>query len=42
VTDTNREAKFYRLTAAGQKELQKAEKSFEQLIKGIRAVLRYA
>ena len=42
VTDTNREAKFYRLTAAGQKELQKAEKSFEQLVKGIRAVLRYA
>ena len=42
VTDTNREAKFYRLTAAGQKELQKAEKGFEQLVKGIRAVLRYA
>jgi transcriptional regulator len=42
VTDTNREAKFYRLTAAGQKELQKAEKSFEQLVKGVRAVLRYA
>lgn len=41
VTDTNREAKFYRLTAAGQKELQKAEKSFEQLVKGIRAVFRY-
>ncbi|HKW63123.1 MAG TPA: PadR family transcriptional regulator [Candidatus Acidoferrum sp.] len=42
VTETNREAKFYRLTAAGQRELQKAEKSFEQLVKGIRAVLRYA
>lgn len=42
VTETNREAKFYRLTAAGQKELQKAEKSFEQLVKGIRSVLRYA
>lgn len=42
VTDTNREAKFYRMTAAGQKELQKAEKSFEQLVRGIRAVLRYA
>ena len=42
VTDTNREAKFYRLTAAGQKELQKAEKGFEQLVKGVRAVLRYA
>jgi PadR family transcriptional regulator, regulatory protein PadR len=42
LTETNREAKYYRLTAAGQKELQKAEKSFEQLVKGIRAVLRYA
>lgn len=42
VTDTNREAKFYRLTTAGEKELQKAEKSFEQLVKGVRAVLRYA
>ena len=42
VTETNREAKYYRLTAAGQKELLKAEKSFEQLVKGVRAVLRYA
>ena len=42
VTDTNRKAKFYRLTPAGQKELQSAEKSFEQLVRGIRAILRYA
>jgi transcriptional regulator len=42
VTDTNRKAKYYRLTSAGQKELQKAEESFEQLVKGIRAILRYA
>jgi len=42
VTDTNRKAKFYRLTPAGQKELQSAEQSFEQLVKGIRAILRYA
>jgi PadR family transcriptional regulator PadR len=42
VTDTNRKAKFYRLTSAGEKELQSAEKSFEQLVKGIRAILRYA
>ena len=41
-TETNRKAKYYRLTAAGQKELEKAEKSFEQLVKGIRAILRYA
>ena len=42
VTDTNRKAKYYQLTPAGQKELQNAEKSFEQLVKGIRAILRYA
>jgi hypothetical protein len=30
------------MTAAGQKELRKAENSFEQLVKGVRAVLRYA
>lgn len=41
-TESNRQAKYYRLTAAGQRELQKAEQSFEQLVKGIRAVLRYA
>ena len=42
VTDTNRKAKYYRLTPAGQKELQNVEKSFEQLVKGIRAILQYA
>ena len=42
VTETNRKAKVYRLTPAGQKELQSVEKSFEQLVKGIRAILRYA
>ncbi|PYT83259.1 MAG: PadR family transcriptional regulator [Acidobacteria bacterium] len=42
VTDTNRKAKYYRLTPAGQKELQNAEKSFEHLVKGVRAILRYA
>ncbi len=42
LTETGRKAKYYRLTKAGQKELEKAEKSFEQLVKGIRAILRYA
>ena len=42
LTETNRKAKYYRLTAAGKRELQKAEESFEQLVKGVRAVLRYA
>lgn len=42
LTETNRKAKYYRLSAAGRKQLQQAEKSFEQLVKGVRAVLRYA
>jgi len=42
LTDTNRKAKYYRLTAAGQKELRNAQESFEQVVKGVRAVLRYA
>ena len=42
LTETSRKAKYYRLTSAGQKELAKAERSFEQLVKGIRAILRYA
>jgi len=42
LTETNRKAKYYRLTAAGRKELDEAEASFEQLVKGVRAILRYA
>jgi PadR family transcriptional regulator PadR len=42
LTETKRKAKYYKLTAAGRKELEKAEESFEQLIKGVRAMLRFA
>ena len=42
MTETNRRAKYYRLTNAGRKHLLEAERGFEQLVKGIRAVLRYA
>jgi PadR family transcriptional regulator, regulatory protein PadR len=42
MTDTNRKAKYYKLTAAGRKQLQEAEESFEQWVKGTRAILRYA
>lgn len=41
-TETGRRAKYYRLTAAGRKRLLKAEDDFEELVKGVRAVLRYA
>ena len=40
-TETGRKAKYYKLTTAGRKQLQQAEKSFEQLVKGVRAILRY-
>jgi PadR family transcriptional regulator, regulatory protein PadR len=42
LTETNRNAKYYRLTGAGKKELQEMETSFEHLVKGVRAMLRYA
>jgi PadR family transcriptional regulator PadR len=42
LTETGRKAKYYRLMAAGRRELEHAEKSFDQLVKGVRAVLRYA
>jgi PadR family transcriptional regulator PadR len=42
MTETNRKAKYYRLTAAGRKQLKNAEESFELLVKGVRAMLRYA
>jgi transcriptional regulator len=42
LTETGRRAKYYRLTAAGKKQLLAAEENFEQLVKGIRAMLRFA
>ena len=42
LTETNRKAKNYKLTAVGRKQLQEAEKNFEHLVKGVRAILRYA
>jgi PadR family transcriptional regulator, regulatory protein PadR len=42
LTETNRKAKYYDLTAVGRRQLQEAEKGFEQLVKGVRAMLRYA
>src|SRR5580692_8563858 len=42
LTDTSRNAKFYKLTPAGRRQLVAAEKNFDQLVKGIRTLLRYA
>ncbi len=42
LTETHRKAKFYKLTAAGRKQMRAAEESFELLVKGVRAMLQYA
>src|ERR1700755_2083554 len=42
LTETGRKAKYYKLTAAGRKQLDAAEESFEQRVKRIRAIFRYA
>ena len=42
LTETGRRAKYYKLTAPGRKQLEEAEREFEQLVKGVRAILRYA
>jgi PadR family transcriptional regulator PadR len=42
LTETNRRAKYYQLTAAGRRQLEEVEDSFEQMVRGVRAILRYA
>ena len=42
LTETNRRAKYYKLTAVGRRQLEEAQESFDQLVKGVRAVLRFA
>jgi PadR family transcriptional regulator, regulatory protein PadR len=42
LTETGRRAKYYRLTMSGRKRLDEAERDFEELVKGVRAMLRYA
>ena len=41
-TETNREARFYSLTAAGRKQLLREEESWSRLTAGVRRVLRHA
>jgi transcriptional regulator len=41
-SDHNRKAKFYRLTAAGRKQLEKEEQNWNQLTRAVAKVLRYA
>ena len=41
LTETGRKAKYYRLTPAGCKQLEEEEENFDQLIKGVRTMLRF-
>jgi PadR family transcriptional regulator PadR len=41
-TERNREARFYSLTAAGRKQLEQEEKSWQRLTEGVARVLRHA
>jgi PadR family transcriptional regulator, regulatory protein PadR len=42
VTEASRKAKFYSLTAVGRKQLAAREKNWEQVVKGVQAILRFA
>jgi PadR family transcriptional regulator, regulatory protein PadR len=42
LTETKRRAKYYKLSVVGKKRLLQAEKDFETLVEGVRAILRYA
>jgi len=42
VSDNNRRARYYTLTAAGRKQLAAEEKEFERIVTAIRLVLNFA
>ena len=42
MTEKNREARFYSITAKGRKQLAAEEESWEKLTEGVARVLRYA
>jgi transcriptional regulator len=42
VSETNRKVRFYRLTAAGRKQLQSEMNDFDRVMQGIQAVLSKA
>jgi PadR family transcriptional regulator PadR len=42
VTEASRRAKYYSLTAAGKKQLAAREKNWEQVVKGVQAIMRFA
>ncbi|HXT17102.1 MAG TPA: PadR family transcriptional regulator [Gemmatimonadaceae bacterium] len=41
-TENNRRAKYYRLTAAGRRQLAREERSWAEVVAGVTALLRYS
>jgi PadR family transcriptional regulator, regulatory protein PadR len=41
-TESSRKAKYYSLTPTGRKQLAAREKTWEQTVKGVQAILRFA
>jgi transcriptional regulator len=42
LTDYGRKARWYALTTAGREQLASREKNWEQVVKGVNAILRFA
>jgi transcriptional regulator len=42
ITEYSRKAKFYALTAAGKKQLASRERNWQDVVKGVEAILRFA
>ncbi len=42
VNESKRKAKYYKLTPQGRKQLAEVEQSWEQLMKGVQSMLRFA
>ncbi|MDX1983805.1 MAG: PadR family transcriptional regulator [Bryobacteraceae bacterium] len=42
VSESNRKARFYRLTPAGRNQLQKESREFDRLVRGIQLVMKNA
>ena len=42
ISDKNRRAKFYRLTHAGRKQLEKEEEDWARAVRAVQNILRYA
>jgi PadR family transcriptional regulator PadR len=41
-SETSRRAKYYKLTAAGRKQLEKERKGWEQIVRGVARIMKFA